>query len=74
MSDVHPSDPLMKALAALPAVEPDAARSAAIRSRCHTALEAPGSEDRARHLDRAAAGIAFAYAWQVAKLALLLVR
>lgn len=74
MNAAQLSDPLMNALASLPVVEPDAAGSDAIRSRCRAALQAHGSQDPVRHLEPAAAGLACVYAWQVAKVALLLVR
>lgn len=70
----QPADPLMNALASLPAVQPDPARSEATRARCRAVLDADASQDPARHLGPVAAGLACVYAWQVAKLALLLVR
>jgi hypothetical protein len=74
MNAAHLPDPLMNALATLPAVEPDRTRSEAVRARCRAVLEGQERRDVSRQIEPAAAGIACAYAWQVAKLALLLVR
>lgn len=67
-------DPLLNALASLPAVEMGPAATDMLRDRCRAALAGQGNQPFALPLEPAAAGLASAYAWQLVKLAMLLSR
>ncbi len=68
-SSVH-DDPLLRALAALPEVEPDPARSERVRARCRARLNHRGAPPIAR-VEPAGGGTAWAtYAWHLLRLVL----
>ena len=65
MSASHPEDPLFKAIAALPPVEPSAEHAERVRSRCRAALHNP-SKALPVALEPATVGtVCGAYAWQI---------
>ena len=62
-------DPLFDAIAALPAVRPDAERAARARARCHAALQRP-ARSLAVSLEPATVGAFCAiYAWHIVRIA-----
>ena len=69
MSPIHPEDPLIKTIAGLPAVEPNAQHVERVRGRCRAALERPATVIPVA-LEPATVGtICGLYAWQVLKIA-----
>lgn len=75
MSTSSHSDPLIRALARLPVVQPNADRSEAVRVRARAMFEARTGSVPLASLEPAAVGMACAaYGWQLAKLAALLAR
>lgn len=75
MSAFTGSDPLIRALAQLPAVQPNAGRAEAVRGRCRAVLEGQSATTPLASLEPVAVGVACAvYGWQLARLASLLAR
>lgn len=68
MSCDHDDDPLIRALATLPAVVPDEAAARRVRARCRALLESPPRQI-AVPLEPATVGAVCAvYAWQIVRV------
>jgi hypothetical protein len=68
VSAIHREDPLFKAIAGLPPVEPNAQHAEHVRERCRAALEQP-PKPLPIALEPATVGaVCGAYAWQIVKI------
>ena len=69
MSALHQEDPLFKAIAGLPRVEPTAQHAEHVRGRCRAVLEEPATGFPVA-LEPATVGmVCGVYAWQIATIA-----
>ncbi len=64
----YPDDPLMQAVATLPAVRPDEARADRLRVRCRTLLEQPQRQVPASLEPATVGAVCALYAWQIARI------
>ena len=70
MSTLHPDDPLIEAIGALPAVAPDAGHVERVRGRCHGALHQPARRLPVACEPATVGTICALYVWHVARIAI----
>ena len=69
MSTIHPDDPLLDAIGALPRVGPDAGPVERVRKRCHGALCQPAMSHGVSFEPVTIGTICAIYAWHVVRIA-----
>lgn len=69
MSAIHSEDPLFKAIADLPRVEPTAEHAERVRRRCRTALQQPQKRLPVAFEPATVGTVCGVYAWQIATIA-----
>ena len=70
MSTIHPDDPLLDAIAALPAVGPDTGHADRVRDRCHAALHHSVQRPPVAWEPAAVGTFCALYAWHVVRIAI----
>ena len=70
MSALHPDDPLIEAIGALPAIAPDAGHVERVRGRCRGALHQPARGLPVACEPVTVGTICALYAWHVARIAI----
>lgn len=69
MSAIHSEDPLFKAIAGLPRVEPSAQYAERVRGRCRAAMEEPAKLVPVAFEPATVGAVCGVYAWKIAKIA-----